>query len=559
MRGTVHGGHRGLWEKVDLQLHFIARRAGAPDVSHARGGAPWWLVADPLLLAASRTARPYLTATYLTATLPLAQVSGMVDLPFVQAALGARYAVEGLVGEGGFATVWRARDLQLQRLVAVKVLRPDLGVQARDRFLREARAVAAIQHAAVISVHEIGEHQSVVWYSMPFVDGESLRARLNRTGRLPADDAVRILAVAADALGAAHAAGVVHRDVKPDNVLLERDTGRVFLVDFGIAAVATTASDRLTSGGLLVGTPRYMSPEQLSPGGDVDARSDVYSLGLTGYELLAGEPPFLGPNLAGLLVQQLTQAPPPLGERVPGLPPHVARIIARCLEKSPEARWQSAAEVAMALRSEAAAQEALAAAPAPHRRRASLIDGAAVREPVRARWLSLPLAAVLALLTVAVDLMRGETLIAPFGVLALGVMGALVVAARRHDRMMMQLPQKAQKMSRRAQSLRTSTASKITRMPHAWRTLTSRVESLASMLAFEAAAAEEQLSELGTSGPTELRTLHEARLLGAVAELEALYAAVQRVAGGDDPERGRRDLEAMVQARGVALTSGPAT
>lgn len=481
----------------------------------------------------------------------------MIDLPFVQAALGARYAVEGLVGEGGFATVWRARDLQLQRLVAVKVLRPDLGAQARDRFLREARAVAAIQHPAVIGVHEIGEHQSVVWYSMPFVDGESLRARLERTGRLAVDEAVRILAVAADALGAAHAAGVVHRDVKPDNVLLERDTGRVFLVDFGIAAVATTASDRLTSGGLLVGTPRYMSPEQLSPGGEVDARSDLYSLGLTGYELLVGEPPFLGPNLAGLLVQQLTQPPPPLGERVPGLPSYVARVIERCLEKAPEARWQSAAAVATALRSETAAQEALASAPAVQRRRSSFIEGAAVEEPARARSLTLPLAAALALLGIAVDLMNRKTLLAPFGVLALGVIGALAVAARRRERMMAQLPRKAQKMSRRAQSLRTSAASKMTRLPHAWRSLTSRVESLSSMLAFEAAAADEQLSVLGTSGPTELRALHEARLLGAVAELEALYAAVQRVAGGDDPERGRRDLEAMVQARGVTLTSGP--
>ncbi len=483
----------------------------------------------------------------------------MVDLRFVQAALGERYDVEGLVGEGGFATVWRARDLQLQRLIAVKVLRRDLGAQARDRFLREARAVAAIQHPAVISVHEIGEHQSVVWYSMPFIDGESLRARLHRTGRLPAEEAVRILGIAADALGAAHAAGVVHRDVKPDNVIIEKETRRVFLVDFGIAAVATTASDRLTSGGLLVGTPRYMSPEQLSPGGDVDARSDIYSLGLTGYELLAGEPPFLGPNLAGLLVQQLTQAPPPLGERVPGLPAHVVGIIDRCLEKAPEARWQSASDVADALRSETAAQQALAAVPATHRRRASFIDGATVEAPARARSLGMPLAAALVVLAIIVDVARRETLFAPFGVLATGVMGALSVASRRRQAMVAQLPRKAQKMSRRAQSLRTSTASKITRMPHAWRALTSRVESLASMLAFEAAAAEEQLSVLGTGGPTELRTLHEARLLGAVAELEALHAAVQRVAGGDDPERGRRDLEAMVQARSVALTSGPAT
>ncbi|MEK6613010.1 MAG: serine/threonine-protein kinase, partial [Gemmatimonadota bacterium] len=141
----------------------------------------------------------------------------MVDLRFVQEALGARYDVEGLVGEGGFATVWRARDRQLEREVAVKVLRPDLGSLARDRFLREARAVAAIRHPAVIGVFEIGEHDSVVWYSMPFIDGESLRARLERSGPLPADEAVRILGVASDALGAAHAAGVVHRDVKPDN------------------------------------------------------------------------------------------------------------------------------------------------------------------------------------------------------------------------------------------------------------------------------------------------------------------------------------------------------
>ncbi len=482
----------------------------------------------------------------------------MVDLRFVQAALGERYAVEGLVGEGGFATVWRARDRQLQRVVAVKVLRPDLGAQARDRFLREARAVAGIQHPAVISVFEIGEHEAVVWYSMPFVDGESLRARLDRSGRLPAAEAVRVLGIASDALSAAHAAGVVHRDVKPDNVLVETDSGRVFLVDFGIAAVATTASDRLTSGGLLVGTPRYMSPEQLSPGGGVDARSDIYSLGLTGYELLAGEPPFLGPNLAGLMVQQLTQAPPPLGERVPGVPPHVVQVIERCLEKAPEARWQTAAEVGVALRDADVAMHARSLDPSVRVRRTSLIDGTVVAEQAASRPLGIPLAVALALITIAVDAVRGETLVAPFGVLAAGLIGALALAAQRRQRLMAQLPRKAQKMSRRAQSLRTSAASKLTRLPHAWRTLTSRVESLSSMLAFEASAAEEQLSVIGSGAATEARALHEARLLGAVAELEALYAAVQRAAGGDDPERGRRELEAMVQARGATLAGGPA-
>lgn len=478
----------------------------------------------------------------------------MVDLRFVQEALGARYDVEGLVGEGGFATVWRARDRQLEREVAVKVLRPDLGTLARDRFLREARAVAAIRHPAVIGVFEIGEHDSVVWYSMPFIDGESLRARLERSGPLPADEAVRILGVASDALDAAHAAGVVHRDVKPDNVLLERETGRVYLVDFGIAAVATTASDRLTSGGLLVGTPRYMSPEQLSPGGSVDARSDIYSLGLTGYELLAGDPPFTGPNLAGLLVQQLTQAPPSLAARAPDTPPHVVRVIERCLEKAPEARWQTAADVAEALRSADAAQRALDAAPVKRGKRTSFIGEQVAAAPARPRGLGVPIAVALMVGTVGLDILRHETLLAPFGVLSGVLMAALSVAASRRRRLVEQLPRQAQLMSRRAQSLRTSAASRITRLPHSWRALTSRVESLASMLAFEAGAAEEQLSALGTTGgPSDTRTLQEARLLGAVAELEALYAAVHRAAVGDDVERARRDLEEMVHARGVAL------
>jgi serine/threonine-protein kinase len=482
----------------------------------------------------------------------------MVDLPFVQAALGARYDVEALVGEGGFATVWRARDRQLERMVAVKVLRPDLGSLARDRFQREARAVAAIHHPAVIGVFEIGEHESVVWYSMPFIDGESLRARLERAGALPADEAVRILGVASDALGAAHEAGVVHRDVKPDNVLLERDTGRVFLVDFGIAAVATTTSDRLTSGGLLVGTPRYMSPEQLSPGGSVDARSDIYSLGLTGYELLAGEPPFTGPNLAGLLVQQLTQPPPSLAARAPHTPPHVVRVIERCLEKAPEARWQTASDVGVALRSAEAAQRALDAEPVKRGKRISFIGEQVAATPARARDLGVPIAVALMAGTVGIDVVRHETLLAPFGALAGALIAALSVAASRRRKLMKQLPRQAQLMSRRAQSLRTSTAARITRLPHSWRALTSRVESLASMLAFEAAAAEEQLGSLGTQGPSDTRTLYEARLLGAVAELEAVYAAVQHAAEGDEVERARRDLEGMVQARAVAMVSGPA-
>ncbi|MDQ8155349.1 MAG: serine/threonine-protein kinase [Gemmatimonadota bacterium] len=475
----------------------------------------------------------------------------MIDRDFVQRALGERYNVGELIGEGGFATVWRARDTQLAREIAVKVLRPDLGAMARERFLREARAVAGIQHPAVISVFEIGEHQAIVWYTMPFVDGESLRALLTRQGRLPVDQVVHIVSVAADALGAAHAAGIVHRDVKPDNVLLERDTGRVFLVDFGIAAVATATSDRLTSGGLLVGTPRYMSPEQLSPGGEVDARSDIYSLGLTAYELLAGEPPFLGPNLAGLLVQQLTQAPPPLAARVPGLPPHLSQVIERCLEKAPEARWQTAAELSAALRSETAALEALGAGPSRRGGRSSFIDAAPVEPAATPPPYGLLAAAAAGVIMVAADVLKGETMFAPFGVVAFGLAASLWAAGRRRATLAAALPRKAQLMSRRAQSLRTSAASKITRLPHAWRELTSRVESLASMLAFEAAAAEEQLSALHAGSDTESRALHEARLLGALAELEALNAAVHRAAAGDDPEAGRRVMEEMVQARAV--------
>jgi hypothetical protein len=342
--------------------------------------------------------------------------------------------------------------------------------------------------------------------------------------------------------------------VKPDNVLIERETGRVFLVDFGIAAVATSTSDRLTSGGLLVGTPRYMSPEQLSPGGHVDARSDIYSLGLMAYELLAGEPPFLGPNLAGLLVQQLTQAPPPLGERVPGVPPYVVQVIERCLEKAPEARWQSAADFGAALRNAEAARVALGAEPAKRVRRSSFIGE--VTEPAEVRRMNtgLPLAVVVAVGTIGVDLWRRETMLAPFGVLTAALIGALTVANARRQRVMAQLPQRAKLMSRRAQSLRTSAASKITRLPHAWRGLTSRVESLASMLAFEATAAEQQLSQLEAGANTESRALHEARLLGAVAELEALVAAVQRAAGGDEPDAGRRALEEMVRARGGTVS-----
>ncbi len=266
------------------------------------------------------------------------------------AALADRYRVEQEVGQGGMATVYLAEDLKHHRRVALKVLRPELAATlGPDRFVREIEVAARLQHPHILPLHDSGEAGGFLYYVMPFVDGESLRPRLARGGELPIHDAVRILAEVADALAYAHSHGVVHRDIKPDNVLL---SGRHALVtDFGVAKAVSEATGRqqLTTAGIALGTPAYMAPEQAAADPAIDHRVDIYALGAMGYELLTGRPPFVGSSSQEILAAHITQPPEPVATRRPAVPTALSDIIMRSLAKRPADRWQNADELASQL------------------------------------------------------------------------------------------------------------------------------------------------------------------------------------------------------------------
>jgi len=267
-------------------------------------------------------------------------------------ALAGQYRIERMLGQGGMGTVFLAEDLTLDRLVAIKVISPEVGTspEIRQRFAQEAKTVARLRQPNIVAVYSAGEAGGLLYFVMEYVPGESLRDRMTREKRIPVDEAVGILRDLALALDYAHGASVIHRDVKPENVLLDRESGRAMLTDFGVAR-AVTGDARLTGAGFVLGSPRYMSPEQAS-GESLDGRSDLYSLGLIGYEMLSGEPAIDATSAASILVRHLTVVPPSLGQTAPGTPPEVASAIAKLLEKSPEARFQRGAAVAAALAGE---------------------------------------------------------------------------------------------------------------------------------------------------------------------------------------------------------------
>lgn len=235
------------------------------------------------------------------------------DMARVRAALAGRYNVRAVLGEGGMGTVYLGHDDTLQRDVAIKVIRADHlgGRAARERFLQEARVVAALRHPNIVSVFAAGEAEGILWFAMEYVDGESLRELITRTGPVPVARALEMVSDLAGALEAAHRRDVVHRDVKPENILVERETGRVLLADFGVARALAQPSHH-TGTGFIVGSPRYMSPEQIDGVGTLDGRSDLYSLALVGYELVTGKPVVKAAHPAAMLVEQLTTAAPPL-------------------------------------------------------------------------------------------------------------------------------------------------------------------------------------------------------------------------------------------------------
>ncbi len=269
----------------------------------------------------------------------------------LQNALGSGFEVRRLLGQGGFAEVYACWDTSLKREVAVKVLRRDLAAEPvlAERFRREAEAVARLRHPNIIPIYSVGEGDGLSYIVMPLVEGDSLRTWMEKDPRPSIDEVRRILAEAADALAEAHRHDIVHRDIKPDNIMLEGENRRVLVMDFGIAKAMSEVGTGLTATGMIIGTPQYMSPEQGSGEGNIDRRSDIYSLGIVGFQMITGQLPFAGNTVVALLIQHATDPPPPIRDLRPDCPADLARAVQRCLAKDPAARWQGAGELRDAL------------------------------------------------------------------------------------------------------------------------------------------------------------------------------------------------------------------
>ena len=263
----------------------------------------------------------------------------------LRTALGDRYEVERLVGEGGMATVFLARDKRHGRQVAIKTLRAELAASiGADRFLREIQVASNLQHPNILGLYDSGEAEGILYYVMPYIEGESLRKRLDREQQLPLHDAVRIVREAAEGLAYAHERGVVHRDIKPENILLQN--GHALVADFGIARARDAAGEKLTQTGMAVGTPHYMSPEQSLGADHADGRSDIYSLGCVLYELLAGQPPFDGPNSRAIMARHAMEQVPSLRIVRQSVPEELEDAVMQTLEKTPADRFQKMSELA---------------------------------------------------------------------------------------------------------------------------------------------------------------------------------------------------------------------
>src|SRR5213596_3190397 len=271
------------------------------------------------------------------------------QLARLQAALADRYTIDRELGRGGMATVYLAQDLKHHRRVAIKVLKPELAAAlGPERFLQEIEIAAGLTHPHILPLHDSGEATGLLYYVMPYVEGETLRNRLDRAGQLPLAEAVQITREVADALSYAHGHDVVHRDIKPENILLE--AGHAVVSDFGIArAITAAAGGNLTETGIALGTPGYMSPEQGAASARVDERSDIYSLGCVLYEMLAGEPPYTGPSAESIVRQHLAAAPPRVSAMRAAVPPAIDEAIVRALAKTPADRFATAAEFVVAL------------------------------------------------------------------------------------------------------------------------------------------------------------------------------------------------------------------
>ena len=266
--------------------------------------------------------------------------------------LSANYELETEVGRGGMGIVYCARDKRLKREIAIKVLPPELSFRAdiRQRFLREAETAAQLNHPNIVPIYTVEEKDNLVYFVMAYIKGDNLGQRLQQHGPIAPVEVRRILREVADALSYAHNRNVIHRDIKPDNIIIDDETGRAMVTDFGIARALTDSGDsRLTATGMAIGTPAYMSPEQSAGDSAIDGRSDLYSLGVVGYQMLCGQPPFVANNTPSMLVKHLSEKPIPVDERWPDLPQDLSRAVMMCLEKDPADRFPNAAAFALAL------------------------------------------------------------------------------------------------------------------------------------------------------------------------------------------------------------------
>ncbi|HEX8718193.1 MAG TPA: serine/threonine-protein kinase [Gemmatimonadaceae bacterium] len=320
---------------------------------------------------------------------PIALSSDAEMRALAERALAPQFDVESELGRGGMGIVYRARDRRLKRDVAVKVLPPELAFRGeiKSRFLREAETAAQLNQPNIVPIYAVDEREGLVFFVMACVDGTTVGKRLHDEGALPVEDAHRIMHQVSDALAYAHARGVIHRDIKPDNILLDRESKRAMVTDFGIArAMQEGADSRLTATGMAIGTPAFMSPEQAAGEHEIDGRSDLYSLGVVGYQMLTGQLPFRAGSTASMLMKQITERPAPVQQLRPDVPPDLAAIVMTLLEKEPANRFPSASALSAALSGDASAMPATPSAVASAPSSARPYSGVVPTSPLPAAY-----------------------------------------------------------------------------------------------------------------------------------------------------------------------------